>query len=233
MKNCNSPKNRTARRFLLIACATALAGAFTVAVQHPAHADPVTPPPVPDNVKVPPGATAFLVGHATGTQNYVCSPCPNPTTPPGTKCPASGFAFMLFTPEATLFGDNEKQVITHYFSPNLNPIPPEVEGTIRATWQDSHDTSTVWAAASAMATHATDPQFVKAGAVAWLLLPVVGSQSGPIGSNKLGPTTFIQRVNTSGGLAPSTGCDSLADVGREAFQPYTADYFFYTGGESN
>ena len=76
----------------------------------------------------------------------------------------------------------------------------------------------------------TDPQFVQAGAVAWLLLQVVGSQSGPIGSNKLAPTTFIQRVNTSGGLAPLTGCDSLADVGHEAFVPYTADYFFYTGG---
>jgi hypothetical protein len=152
----------------------------------------------------------------------------NPTTPPGTKCPDSGFAFTLFTPQATLFGDNEKQVITHYFSPN-----PSEGGTIRATWQDSHDTSTVWAFATATATHATDPTFVQAGAVAWLKLQVVGAQSGPIGSNKLTPTTFIQRINTSGGVAPSTGCASSADVGREAFVPYTADYFFYTGGESD
>ncbi len=230
MKNCKALTIQIVRHITRIACPTALAVAFAVGLPKAAHAEHVTPPGVPAQIQVPPGAQAFLVGHATGTQNYVCSPCPNPTTPPGTKCPDSGFVFMLFTPEATLFGDNEKQVITHYFSPNLGPIPPEVEGTIRATWQDSHDTSTVWAAASAMATHATDPQFVKAGAVAWLLLPVVGSQSGPIGSNKLAPTTFIQRVNTSGGLAPSTGCDSLADVGREAFQPYTADYFFYTGG---
>ena len=40
-------------------------------------------------------------------------------------------------------------------------------------------------------------------------------------------TTFIQRLNTAGGLAPSTGCASSSDVGREAFMPYTADYFFY------
>jgi hypothetical protein len=194
--------------------------AFTVGQPQPAHADHVTPPDVPDRL-VPKGATPFLVGHAVGTQNYICLPS------------GAGFKFVLFTPEATLFRDNEKQIITHYFSPNLSPIPPEIEGTIRATWQDSHDTSTVWAAATQTATTATDPKFVKPGAVAWLLLQVVGSQSGPIGSNKLTPTTFIQRINTSGGLAPSTGCDSLADVGREAFQPYTADYFFYTGGESN
>jgi len=167
---------------------------------------------------VPTGATAFLVGHAVGTQNYVCLPS------------GAGFAFVLFTPEATLFGDNGKQIITHYFSPNLGPIPPEVIGTIRATWQDSHDTSTVWASATQIATHDTDPDFVQEGAVAWVLLQVVGSQSGPIGSNKLTPTTFVQRVNTSGGLAPSTGCASATDVGREAFMPYTADYVFFTGG---
>jgi Protein of unknown function (DUF3455) len=213
MKNCNAPEHRNTRRILLVACATALAVAFTVGLPQPAHADHVTPPKVPDRL-VPTGATAFLVGHAVGTQNYVCLPS------------GAGFRFVLFTPEATLFGDNEKQVITHYFSPN-----PDEDGTpIRATWQDSHDTSTVWASATQMATNATDPQFVQAGAVAWLLLQVVGSQSGPIGSNKLAPTTFIQRVNTSGGLAPLTGCDSLADVGHEAFVPYTADYFFYTGG---
>jgi len=40
-------------------------------------------------------------------------------------------------------------------------------------------------------------------------------------------TTFIQRLNTTGGLAPSTGCTSPADIGHLAFVPYTADYFFY------
>jgi hypothetical protein len=32
---------------------------------------------------------------------------------------------------------------------------------------------------------------------------------------------------TTGGLAPSTGCASLSDVGHKAFMSYTADYFFY------
>ena len=47
-----------------------------------------------------------------------------------------------------------------------------------------------------------------------------------VGAMKSG-TTFIQRVNTSGGLAPPTGCTAPADIGHQAFVPYTADYVFY------
>ena len=47
MKNCNALENQTTRRILLIACATALAVVFTVALPQSAHAAHVTPPPVP------------------------------------------------------------------------------------------------------------------------------------------------------------------------------------------
>jgi len=50
---------------------------------------------------------------------------------------------------------------------------------------------------------------------------------GPTGGDTLTKTTFIQRLNTAGGVAPSTGCRSSSDVGTLAFVPYTADYFFY------
>jgi hypothetical protein len=220
MKNCNASENQTMCRILLIACATALAVAFTVALPQPAHADRVTPPPVPANIQVPAGNKAFLVGHAVGTQNYICLPS------------GSGFAFTLFTPEATLFKDNTKQLITHYFSPNLNPIPPEEDvGTIRATWQHSRDTSTVWAKVNinldGSPGSSIDPDFVERGAVAWVLLKVVGAQNGPTGSDTLSDTTFIQRLNTHGGVASSQDCAASADVGKQAFVPYTADYFFY------
>jgi hypothetical protein len=216
VKNCNAPENRTTRRILLIACATALAVAFTVSLPQLADADRFTPPPVPANIQVPAGNKAFLEGHAVGTQNYICVPCPNPTT---SMCPdVSGFAWILFTPEATLFNDDEKQIITHFFSPN-----PFENGTIRATWQHSRDTSTVWAMTIASS---SDPNFVAPGAIPWLLLKVVGTEPGPTGGDRLTRTTFVQRLNTSGGIAPSTGCTSLTDVGAEAFVPYTADYFF-------
>jgi Protein of unknown function (DUF3455) len=228
MKNCNAPENRTTRRILRSACSTALAAAFAVSLAPPAHAGHVTPPPVPDKLQVEEGNTAFLVGHATGTQNYICLPCPNPTTP-ATQCPdASGFAWLLFTPEATLFSDNDKQVTTHFFSPN-----PAENGTIRATWQDSRDTSIVWGGKAISATHDTDPDFVAEHAIAWLTLPAAGVQEGPTGGDTLTNTTFIQRLNTSGGLAPSDGCSQLSDVGAKAFRPYTADYFFYSKDHGN
>jgi len=226
MKNYIAPENLTTRRILLMASATALTVAYVVALPQPAHADRVTPPPVPTNIQVPEGNKAFLVGHAVGTQNYICLPCPNPITPTAV-CPVSGFAFTLFTPQATLFADNDKQVTTHFFSPNLSPIPPEEEkDTIRATWQHSRDTSTVWAKLTATAP-APPPPPGQPPAIPWLLLPVVGAQDGPTGGHTLTATTFIQRLNTSGGVAPSTGCDSLGDVGHQAFVPYKADYFFY------
>jgi len=218
---CYAPDVRTTRRTLPLACATALAVALTLPLPQPAHAANVTPPPVPPEIEVPAGNEAFLVGHAVGTQNYVCLPS------------GSGFAWTLFTPEATLFRDNGKQIITHFFSPNLPEFEPNTnprvvaDGAIRATWQHL-DTSTVWAFVEPGHSY-TEEDFVEAGAVAWLRLTVVGAQRGPTGRDTLTDTTFIQRVNTSGGLAPSTGCSALADVGKLAFVPYKADYIFYEG----
>lgn len=70
---------------------------------------------------------------------------------------------------------------------------------------------------------------VRSDSIAWLRLDVrdTGAQAGPTGGDRLTKTTFIQRVNTFGGLAPAAGCTSQADLGRQAFVPYTADYFFY------
>jgi hypothetical protein len=222
MKNCKTSENQTMCRILLSACATALAVACTVALPQPARADEVTPPPVPAKIEVPSGNTAFLVGHGVGTQNYICLPS------------GSGFAYTLFTPEATLFEpeDNTKQLITHFFSPNRNPTERgEKKGTIRVTWQDSQDTSTVWAKLNinldGSPSSSTDPAFVDPEAVAWLLLKEVGAEDGPTGGDTLSNTTFIQRLSTSGGLAPSQDCASSADVGKQAFVPYEADYFFY------
>jgi uncharacterized protein DUF3455 len=227
MKNCNALSNQTTRRILPIACATALAVVFTVSLPQPAHANQVTPPPVPPNIQVQAGNKAFLEGHGVGTQNYVCAP--SASSP-------SGVAYALFTPEATLFSDDFKQVTTHFFSPNPFEINTNsavvAPGMIRATWQHSRDTSTVWAKVNqnpdGSIGSSSDPAFVKQGAVAWLLLKVVGAEDGPTGGDTLTNTTFIQRLNTSGGVAPPTGCALPSDVGHQAFVPYTADYFFYT-----
>lgn len=215
-------KNQIARRAMLMACTTALAVGLMFSLPQLAQAQSVTPPTVPDNkLQVEPGNEAFLLGHGVGTQNYICKPS------------GTGVRFVLFTPEATLFKDNDdRQIITHFFSPN--PSEPNTDATviadgmIRVTWQ-ARDSSTVWARV-----HQPDGMLtVDKNAVAWLLLDVVGTQDGPTGGHTLSDTTFIQRVNTTGGLAPAVGCTSLTDVGNQAFVPYTAEYFFYKKQHGN
>ena len=114
--------------------------------------------------------------------------------------------------------DARMQIATHFLSAN-----PAEGGIARPTWQASFDTSAVWGKAIA---DSTDPMFVAAGAIPWLLVQVVGAQSGPTGGSALMATTYIQRVNTSGGVMPSSGCDASA-FGKVALVPYTTDYFFY------
>ena len=53
----------------------------------------------------------------------------------------------------------------------------------------------------------------------------VGTIEGTIGGGLLAQTTFIQRVNTLGGLAPQVPC--TAPNLRIALVPYDTDYIFY------
>lgn len=178
----------------------------------PAAGQTVAAPRVPDNLRVPEGNTAFLKGSATGTQNYICLPSP------------SGPGWKLQGPQATLFitirwfnGEVRQQITTHFLSPN----PGEAGTPARATWQSSLDTSSVWAK---KIEESSDPNFVAQGAIPWLLLQETGTQRGPAGGSVMAKTTFIQRVNTAGGIMPTTSC---TDVETIQFVPYTADYVFY------
>jgi hypothetical protein len=192
---------------------TTLGIALTLALPHAALAQGITPPPVPTNIEVLPPNVVFLVGRGLGTQNYECQPVGS----------LGRVDWVLFTPQATLFDDRGEQLTTHFFSPN----PFENGIVVRATWQDSRDTSTVW---GSVIESSIDANFVRAGAIPWLKIDVknTGFQAGPTGGATLTRTTFIQRLNTDGGAAPATGCDRPTDIGKRAFVPYAADYFFYT-----
>ena len=200
-------------RYRITANTMAIALAFVAGIGQPVSADTIIAPPMPANIQVPSGNTAFLKAQAVGTQNYICAPS------------GSGFAWKFFGPQATLFlniswfpGEIRQQVTTHFLSPN-----PFETGMPRATWQSSFDTSVVWGKAIA---NSNDPNFVAPGAIPWLLVEVVGAQRGPTGGDLLTPPTFIQRLSTSGGVAPSTGCSQATD-GASVLVPYTTDYFFY------
>lgn len=205
MNTCIPAETRNTRRRPAAASAIVACLLATVAMTAPALAHkPIAVPSVPPNIAVRPPNRPFLVGHAFGTQNYVCLPSGNQ------------FKFVLFTPQATLFDDDGKQIATHFFSPD----PDDPLGTIRATWQHSRDTSAVWGKVVPGDNATVDP-----AAIDWLRVTPTANEGAP--SSVLARTTFIQRVNTAGGLAPPTGCSSAADVGKTAFVPYSADYIFY------
>src|SRR6187401_1135500 len=100
MNNDNATARHITRRTPLAGCLTALGMAFAIALPQAAQAQTVTPPPVPDNIRVPAGNEAFLVGRAVGTQNYVCQPASS----------LGRVAWTLFTPQATLLSDQGEQV---------------------------------------------------------------------------------------------------------------------------
>lgn len=217
-------KQRAGARTLF---ATALALACTFGAVTQAAAQRVTPPPTPVAITPQPGNTAFLVGHALGTQGYTCLP---------TSTGDTSWTINPARPEATLFAssgqsDSMVQMITHFTSidekpKDFVPKPPPLSGNV--TWQSSLDTSKVWAAATGHIDAGSDSASCpNAGAIQCLLLQSIGNQQGPTGGRLLANVTYIQRLNTKGGSAPTTACS----VGQTQLVPYTADYFFYRAAQ--
>jgi hypothetical protein len=178
----------------------------------------VTVPPVPDTIAVPAGNSAFLVGHAFGSQGYTCLPT---TTGATAWNPAA-------RPEATLFADlsgQDVQIITHFQSINEEPgegVVASLSGN--ATWQSAVDSSRVWAVKANGIN--PDPNVVSCpntSSIQCLLLQSVGTKKGSTGGSLLAKTTFIQRLRTSGGAVPTSACAA----GQTQLVPYQADYFFY------
>jgi hypothetical protein len=116
----------------------------------------------------------------------------------------NGFAWSLVAPRANLYGDSGRLIATHSAGP---------------TWQ-ARDGSSVKAARFA------DPVTVDPTAIPWLLLKRNASSAGPDG-DRLAGTTFIQRVATSGGVAPALATCNLSTAGTQEEVPYTADYHFW------
>lgn len=115
------------------------------------------------------------------------------------------FQWVNIAPLATLFGkeDFTQQVATHFEGP---------------TWQFTKGPDVGEKVVARRVTGITQD----ATAIQWLLLKAVDSLSSP--GNRV---TFIQRLCTRGGLAPTTGADE-AHLGQLDSIPYTSSYLFYT-----
>jgi hypothetical protein len=113
---------------------------------------------------------------------------------------ATEFAWGLKAPDAQLFDKDGKPFGKHFAGPS---------------WEAS-DGSRVTGKAVA---NVPSPD---ADSIPWLLVNIVSRE----GTGVLSRATSIQRLNTKGGKAPATGCDSV-HAGQEVRVPYSADYLFY------
>jgi hypothetical protein len=131
------------------------------------------------------------------------------------KYTCQGTGTWLFTdPEASLYKTTgvPKPIGTHFLN----------FATGRPVWQ-LKDGSSVEAARTATGSGGT-------GNIPWLLLQAVVTTAGSDG-DRLTSTTWVQRLNTSGGVAPAGTCTP----GDRTAVRYSADYFFWraAGGDES
>jgi Protein of unknown function (DUF3455) len=111
----------------------------------------------------------------------------------------NGTAWSSAVPRANLFDDHGKLIITHFAGP---------------TWQ-AKDGSMVVGHAEASVT-------VDDTAIPWVRLSAASTTPG-----RLGNTTNIQRIATTGGHVPAAADCNATTAGTVAEIPYTADYYFW------
>jgi hypothetical protein len=187
---------------LIAAAAIALGGAQR-------GPDRIVPPAVPVEIEVDDQFKPFFVARAVGTQNFICAPANT----------ESGLDWLFIGPQATGFDANLQQVLTHFQS--KNPLRADA---LHATWQDSRDSSGVWAT---RVSGSLDSRYVAPGAIEWLLLQVSGNHLGPTGGSRLAGTKFIHRVNTVGGVKPPSAECVAETLNNRRLVYYEADYYFY------
>ena len=115
----------------------------------------------------------------------------------------NGVVWSFVAPRANLYNKHGKLIITHFAGP---------------TWE-AKDGSTVVGRAEASVT--VDPT-----AIPWLRLAAASTAAGPDG-DRLIATTYVQRIATTGGLAPLAAECNATTAGTVAEVPYTADYYFW------
>lgn len=152
--------------------------------------------------------TAF--GSSVGNDNRAPEVPEGIAAPEFNKVHFHGYAegFQIYTwngvdwgravPSATLFDDDGNVVIKHFAGPS---------------WQSNSGSLVV-------ASLFHPPVTVDPNSIPWLLLKAVHNE----GNGILAEVTFVQRVNTFGGLPPTEPGIKVGDVAKV---PYTADYFFY------
>jgi Protein of unknown function (DUF3455) len=120
------------------------------------------------------------------------------------ECRASdkgGFAWVFVAPEADLFDQNRRKAGTHGAGPFWAALDgSRIIGTVKASADGA-----------------------RPGDIPLLLLTTKPAG----GPGRMTNITSVQRLNTVGGGAPASGCETPSDAGKRIKQGYTADYVFF------
>jgi hypothetical protein len=112
----------------------------------------------------------------------------------------TGYEWVFKAPEATLYDSSMNTIGTHGAGPFWEANDgSRVEGKVQAKVASSDPTS-----------------------IPWLLLATTSTGT----EGMFASTTFIHRLETVAGIAPTDGCDE-ANTGAEARISYTATYYYY------
>jgi hypothetical protein len=152
------------------------------------------------NPQLKPGADEklYLISPAKGVQIYQCQSQRQARTYP--KYQSYKYEWKFEAPEADLYDRRGYSNIgKHYGGP---------------TWE-GNDGSKVVGAVKASVNYSPN-------AIPWLLLNAANTQ----GNGIFGKISSLQRLDTVGGKAPTSGCNSQTS-GTKVRVPYTANYYFY------
>jgi hypothetical protein len=158
-----------------------------------ASVDDSAPTPTPPALAVPAGHELVVSYHAVGYQVYDCKPDA-----------AGAPAWTFHAPVAMLYAADDTLAAVHYGGVDVGlPAGPY--------WQSARDASRV---------HGGNPvSSANPGAIPLLRLQGMDHA----GAGQLSEVTFIQRLATTGGTAPTGPCA----LEQRTAVPYTADYHFY------
>jgi len=111
------------------------------------------------------------------------------------------FEWVLKAPDADLFDEGGRRIGRHFAGP---------------TWESSEDGSEV------IGTPIEQTPAPKGGDIPWVLLKAKAG----VGKGRFSKVTYIQRVDTEGGIVPPGGCDKVHQD-QEVRVKYKATYVFY------
>lgn len=157
-------------------------------------------PEVPVGLQVPDGCRVSSRAFAVGVQIYVGTPSP---------ADATKLVWTFAAPEAILYDADGAYLGVHY----------AFAGPTRPAWQSESGSLVV-------AARTVPPVTVDPTAIPWLRLDAVQAE----GPGIFRRVAYIQRVNTTGGLAPAAPPSRVGEVARI---PYTAEYVFFRAAKSD